>query len=211
MGAFSRPARAGFWMTRLPAASCAVFKPWREATSSTYCRAAASFVEARGMAAKAAKCFQTAFGSRFSKTEVMRLPPRKSAPAILLGRARLLQPLCLRRFRPERANRENTGWNIFTEYPHESLGRHRDRSRQRPVSVWRTPALRYSVPARYGRFSIYHAGHRRDARSRHREFSPNGGRRAACRRENSLKKQPSEFLPLPDVNIPPPEPVHEEC
>ena len=37
-------------------------------------------------------------------------------------------------------------WNSFTEYPRASRDPHIDRSRQRPVLVWRRPALLCSVP-----------------------------------------------------------------
>src|ERR1035437_9790034 len=46
-------------------------RPRRAACASTYSRAAASLVEARGMAASASKCFQTDLGSNFASAGIM--------------------------------------------------------------------------------------------------------------------------------------------
>src|ERR1035441_4689802 len=66
-----RPGRAGLRTTTLPVGSCTDSRRRRPARASTYSRAAASFSEARGMAARAAKCFQTALGSRWSRVDII--------------------------------------------------------------------------------------------------------------------------------------------
>ena len=59
LAARSFPAVAGFSTRTFPAASWRASRPSCRAVSSTYCAAAASFFEPRGMRESAAKCFQS--------------------------------------------------------------------------------------------------------------------------------------------------------
>ena len=61
----SRPLVAALLTMTLPAASCRADSPMRLASARTKAAAAFSFLDPRGIALSARKCFHRAFGSRF--------------------------------------------------------------------------------------------------------------------------------------------------
>src|SRR5215813_12258177 len=125
------------------------------------------------------RCFLTPHGNRWKPVA------RRSKPdsGTHLAKCELLNALAMASVRMFAANLphgtdDDTRCSL-TEYPHEIQDLHISKNRQRPVLVWRTPALQYSVPARCGRSSICHVANWRDFRYRSQEFSPDEGRRAA--------------------------------
>src|ERR1035441_3966388 len=63
-------------------------RPRRAACASTYSRAAASLVEARGIAASASKCFQTGLGSNSASAGIMTSSVAFECNAMVQGRGK---------------------------------------------------------------------------------------------------------------------------